>query len=62
MNVLIYDSEIRRWRMDGGLRGRGIVIRGLLLETVLCGEKLRNGSRIAWPDMVRYVEGAWTGH
>lgn len=62
MNALTYDSEIRRGCMDGTLRSRGIIIRGLLLETVLCGEKLRNGSRIAWPDMVRYVEGAWTGH
>lgn len=55
VNALAYDSEVRRWGMDGTLRG-------LLLEAVLCGEKLRNGSRIAWPDMVRYVEGAWTGH
>ncbi len=55
MNALTYDSEVRRGCMDGTLRG-------LLLEAVLCGEKLRNGSRIAWPDMVRYVEGAWTGH
>ena len=23
---------------------------------------MRNGSRIAWTGMVRYVEGAWTGH
>lgn len=62
MNVLAYGSEVRRWRMDGRLRGQEDCLRGLLLETVLCGEKLRNGSRIAWTGMVRYVEGAWTGH
>ena len=39
-----------------------IVLRGLLPEMVLCGEKLMNGSRIAWTGMVRYVGGAWTGH
>lgn len=55
MNALTYDSEVRRGCMDGTLRG-------LLLEAVLRGEKLRNGSRIAWTGMVRYVEGAWTGH
>lgn len=62
MNALTYDSEVRRGCMDDGLRGQEDCLRGLLLETVLCGEKLRNGSRIAWPNMVRYVEGAWTGH
>ena len=45
------------------VHGRRIVLRGLLLEAVLYGEKkLRNGSRIAWTGMVRYVEGTWTGH
>ena len=62
MNVLVYDSEVRRGCVNGTLRGQEDCLRGLLLEAVLCAEKLRNGSRIAWPDMVRYVEGAWTGH
>ena len=62
MNALAYDSEVRRGGMDGRLRGQEDCLRGLLLEAVLRGEKLRNGSRIAWPDMVRYVDGAWTGH
>lgn len=52
MNALAYGSEVRGGDMDGGL----------LLEAVLRGEKLRNGSRIVWTGMVRYAEGVWTGH
>lgn len=39
-----------------------IVLRGWLPEMVCTEKKMRNGSRIAWTGMVRYVEGAWTGH
>lgn len=47
VNALTYDSEVRRGCMDGGLRGRWIVLCGWLSENVLYGEKMRNGSRIA---------------